>query len=182
MCEPTTLAAAVIGTSALQAYGQYTDGKFQASVANQNAKINEDAALDAINKGNAQAQEQRRRTRQLAGTQAATMSASGIDLSTAGALDILGDTAAMGELDALTMVNNASREAYGYRMQAENDRLNAKMARRSGNMGAMTTLLTAPIQAYGAYQLAGGTWSPFGSGGSGAAKAGKTFAKAPKGF
>ena len=51
MCEPTTLAAAVIGTSALQAYGQYTDGKFQASVANQNAKINEDAALDAINKG-----------------------------------------------------------------------------------------------------------------------------------
>lgn len=110
------------------------------------------------------------------------MSASGIDLSTAGALDILGDTAAMGELDALTMVNNASREAYGYRMQAENDRLNAKMARRSGNMGAMTTLLTAPIQAYGAYQLAGGTWSPFGGGGSGAAKAGKTFAKAPKGF
>ncbi|MGO3685493.1 MAG: hypothetical protein ACTJGV_12290, partial [Proteus vulgaris] len=118
----------------------------------------------------------------LAGTQAATMSASGIDLSTAGALDILGDTAAMGELDALTMVNNASREAYGYRMQAENDRLNAKMARRSGNMGAMTTLLTAPIQAYGAYQLAGGTWSPFGGSGSGAAKAGKTFAKAPKGF
>ncbi|RLR66532.1 hypothetical protein CKA49_34490, partial [Pseudomonas aeruginosa] len=98
MCEPTTLAAAVIGTSALQAYGQYTDGKFQASVANQNAKINEDAALDAINKGNDQAQEQRRRTRQLAGTQAATMSASGIDLRTAGALDILGDTAAMGEL------------------------------------------------------------------------------------
>ena len=42
-------------------------------------------------------------------------------------------------------------------------------------MGAMTTLLTAPIQAYGAYQLAGGTWSPFSGGGSGAAKASKHF-------
>jgi hypothetical protein len=28
-------------------------------------------------------------------------------------------------------------------------------------MGALTTLLTAPLNAYGAYKMAGGEWSPF---------------------
>lgn len=47
------------------------------------------------------------------------------------------------------------------------------MARREGNFGAATTLLTAPIKAYGAYQLAGGAWDPF-SGTSGAAAGGSS--------
>lgn len=46
--------------------------------------------------GNAEAAKQRSRARQLAGTQAATMSANGVDLGAGGALDIFGDTAAMG--------------------------------------------------------------------------------------
>jgi hypothetical protein len=87
------------------------------------------------------------------------MGATGADLSTGGALDIFGDTAQFGALDALTTV--AQREAYGYQVQAENYKAQASSARKQGNMGAMTTLLTAPLQAYGAYQMGGGTWSPF---------------------
>lgn len=89
------------------------------------------------------------------------MGATGADLSTGGALDIFGDTAQFGALDALTTVNNAQREAYGYQVQAENYKSQASSARKQGNMGAFTTLLTAPLQAYGAYQMGGGTWSPF---------------------
>lgn len=166
MCSPAILATGILASAGMQAYSQYQSGKFNADVANQNARQNEQAANDAINRGNAEAEKQRSRARQLAGSQAATMSASGLDLSSS-ALDMFGDTAAMGELDALTLVNNASREAYGLRMQAANDRLQGKMARREGNFGAATTLLTAPIKAYGAYQLAGGAWDPF----SGASKA-----------
>ncbi|HCR3553266.1 TPA: hypothetical protein ON622_003233, partial [Morganella morganii] len=64
-----------------------------------------------------------------------------------------------------TVMNNASREAYGYKLQAANDRLNAKMSRRQGNIGAIGTILTTPLNAWGAYKVAGGTGNPlsFGS-------------------
>ncbi|WPA90687.1 hypothetical protein QS795_009265 [Providencia zhijiangensis] len=162
MCNPMFVMAGIaIGSSLLQATSQSKDAKFQSQMAETNAQINEQAANDSINRGNAEAEKQRSRTRQLAGSQAAAMSASGLDLSSSGALDIFGDTAAMGELDALTMVNNAQREAYGLRMQAANDRLQGEMAKKQGNNGMMQTLLTTPLKAYGAYQMAGGTWNPF---------------------
>ncbi|WP_320729552.1 virion core protein, T7 gp14 family [Enterobacter ludwigii] len=162
MCEPTTiLAGAAVASGALSAYNQYQTGKYTAAVAEQNADVAEAQAQDSINRGNAQAEEVRRRSRQAAGTQAATMGATGADLSTGNALDVFGDTAQFGALDALTTVNNAQREAYGYQVQAENYKSQASSARKQGNMGAMTTLLTTPLQAYGAYQMAGGTWSPF---------------------
>ncbi|ELI0535538.1 hypothetical protein Q8U12_003691 [Salmonella enterica] len=162
MCEPTTiLAGATLAAGALSAYNQYQQGKYSSAVAEQNAEVATAQAQDSINRGNAQADEVRRRNRQAAGTQAATMGATGADLSTGGALDIFGDTAQFGALDALTTVNNAQREAYGYQVQAENYKAQASSARKQGNMGAFTTLLTAPLQAYGAYQMGGGTWSPF---------------------
>ncbi|BBS33365.1 hypothetical protein [Enterobacter cloacae] len=155
MCSPAiALAGASVALSGVSAYNQYQTGKYSAAVAEQNANVAEAQAQDSINRGNAQADEVRRRNRQAAGTQAATMGATGADLSTGGSLDIFGDTAQFGALDALTTVNNAQREAYGYKAQASS-------SRKQGNMGALTTLLTAPLQAYGAYQMGGGTWSPF---------------------
>ena len=162
MCEPTTiLAGATLAAGALSAYNQYETGKYSAAVAEQNADVAEAQAQDSINRGNAQAEEVRRRNRQAAGTQAATMGATGADLSTGGALDIFGDTAQFGSLDALTTVNNAQREAYGYQVQESNYRSQASAASQQGNMGAFTTLLTTPLNAYGAYNMAGGTWNPF---------------------
>ncbi|HFE6989974.1 TPA: virion core protein, T7 gp14 family [Salmonella enterica subsp. enterica serovar Newport] len=161
MCDPTIAAGATLALSGLSAYNQYQQGKYTAAVAQQNADVATAQANDAINRGNAEADQRRRETRQRQGTQAAIMGATGADLSTGGALDIFGDTAQFGALDALTTVNNAQREAYGYQVQAENYKAQASSARKQGNMGAFTTLLTAPLQAYGAYQMGGGTWSPF---------------------
>ncbi|HCD1470280.1 hypothetical protein ACE3LU_01070 [Enterobacter hormaechei subsp. steigerwaltii] len=161
MCGPVAVGVGMLAMSAMQAYSQNQQAKYQSAVADQNADVAEAQAQDSINRGNAQAEEVRRRNRQAAGTQAATMGATGADLSTGNALDIFGDTAQFGTLDALTTVNNAQREAYGYQVQSANYDAQAVSARKQGNMGAMTTLLTTPLQAYGAYQMAGGTWSPF---------------------
>lgn len=161
MCDPVIAGGAMLALGGLQAYNQYQTGKYESAVANQNADIAESQAQDSINRGNAQADEVRRRNRQAAGTQAATMGATGSDLSTGGALDIFGDTAQFGALDAMTTVNNAQREAYGYEVQAANYKAQASSARKQGNTGAMTTLLTSPLKAYGAYQMFGGTWNPF---------------------
>ncbi|HED3230662.1 hypothetical protein [Klebsiella oxytoca] len=161
MCDPVIAGGSVLALSGVQALSQYQNGKYASAVAQQNANVAEAQAQDSINRGNSQAEEVRRRNRQAAGTQAATMGATGADLSSGNALDIFGDTAQFGTLDALTTVNNAQREAYGYQVQAANYQAEASSARKQGNIGAATTLLTAPLKAYGAYQAFGGTWSPF---------------------
>ncbi|HHV7345789.1 TPA: virion core protein, T7 gp14 family [Enterobacter ludwigii] len=162
MCSPAiALVAVTVASAAASAYSQNQQAKYTSAVAEKNADIAESQAQDSINRGNAQADEIRRRNRQAAGTQTAMMGATGAELSTGNALDIFGDTAQFGTLDAMTTVNNAQREAYGYQVQSANYGAQAVSARKQGNMGAMTTLLTTPLQAYGAYQMAGGTWSPF---------------------
>lgn len=162
MCDPATaLAGATIALGGVSAYNQYQNGRYQASVANQNAETATAQANDAINRGNAAAEQRRVQMRQQLGTQAATLGAGGADLTSGTALDITGDTAQFGSLDALTTLNNAQREAYGYQVQATNYENQASAARSQGNMGALTTLLTAPLNAYGAYKMAGGEWSPF---------------------
>lgn len=167
MCEPTTAVLALSAVAAaMSAYSQHQTGKANQAVANANANAQEVAARDAINTGNAQADQQRQQARQLAGKQAAAMGASGADLTTGNALDIFGDTAAGGELDALTTVNNAQRQAAGLSFQAGVSRTQGAIQKQSGNMGAFTTLLNAPLQAYGAYKTMGGTWSPFSQGGA----------------
>ncbi|EHP6080516.1 hypothetical protein CHU32_21135 [Superficieibacter electus] len=161
MCGPVAVGAAVLVSAAMQAYSQRQQGKYQSAVANQNADIAEAQAEDSVNRGNIAAAERRRQTNQALGTQNATMGALGTDLSTGNALDIFGDTAQFGQLDALTTVNNAQREAYGYQVQSVNSIAEGRAARSAANSAATQTLLTAPIKAYGAYQMAGGTWSPF---------------------
>ncbi|HDO7157150.1 MULTISPECIES: virion core protein, T7 gp14 family [Klebsiella/Raoultella group] len=162
MCEPATIAAgATLVIGAMSAYSQNQQSKYQSAVASQNADIAEAQAQDAVNRGNIQAAEVQRRNRQAAGTQAAIMGATGADLSTGTSLDIFGDTAQFGTLDALTTVNNAQREAYGYQIQSVNYDAQAKGVRSAGKANATTTLLTSPLNAYGAYKTFGGTWNPF---------------------
>ncbi|RWT65455.1 hypothetical protein DN588_00710 [Enterobacter cloacae] len=162
MCSPAiALVAVTAASAAASAYSQNQQAKYTSAVAEKNADIAEAQAQDSINRGNAQADEIRRRNRQAAGTQAATMGATGAELSTGNALDIFGDTAQFGTLDALTTVNNAQREAYGYQVQGSNYQSQADAARSAGNAAVTQTLLTTPLKAYGAYQMGGGTWSPF---------------------
>lgn len=161
MCEPTLIVAASLAASGLSAYNQYQQGRYASDVAEQNADVATAQANDAINRGNAQADQNRRDMRRYAGTQAATLAATGADISSGTALAIFGDTAQFGTLDALTTVNNAQREAYGYQSQAANYLSQGSAARQQGKMGALSTLLTAPLNAYGAYNMAGGEWNPF---------------------
>lgn len=161
MCGPVAVGVAMVAMAAMQAYSQNQQSKYQSAVADQNAEIAERQSQDAVNRGNAQADEVRRRNRQAAGTQAATMGATGADLSSGNALDIFGDTAQFGQLDALTTVNNAQREAYGFQVQGMNAQAEARAARANGRSAVAMTLMSAPLKAYGAYQMAGGTWNPF---------------------
>lgn len=131
MCEPTTLlaisaATALIGTG-VSMYGSYTQGQqqkayynYQAAVAEDNAKIANANAAEERQSGIEEARLQRMKTLQSVGSQQTAMAANGIDITQGTALDIIEDTAAMGELDALQIQYNAEKKALAYEQEANN--------------------------------------------------------------
>jgi len=161
MCGPVAVGVGMLAVSALSAYSQVQTGKANASIANANANEQNQAAKDAINTGNDQAYQQRQKATQLEGQQRAIMGASGTDLTSGNALDLTTQTAQGGELDALTTINNAQRQAAGLNFQASATRAQGSVDEQTADLGATTTLLNAPLKGYSAYKTFGGTWSPF---------------------
>jgi hypothetical protein len=117
-----TAASTVVGFmgSMQQGRAAQAQANYQAAVSRNNAQIAEWQAQDAIKRGQEEEDQHRRKVSQVIGAQRAGFGASGFDLGDATTIDILGDTAAMGEYDALTIRSNAAREAWGYRVQGSN--------------------------------------------------------------
>lgn len=157
MCEPTTAVLAITAiaaaASAASAVKQGNDAK---KMANANADAQEQAGRDAINAGNAQAEQQRQQGRQVAGRQAAAFGANGTDLTSGSALNTFGDTASGTELDALTTINNAQRQAAGLDFQASASRAQGQIDQNAGRTSAATTILNSTLKGFSAYQTMGG--------------------------
>lgn len=92
---------------------------YQTAQARNAATVSEYNARDAERRGAAEEERQRRKTSLLLGTQQARFAAQGSDLL-GSPLDLLGDTAAIGEEDALATRYQAAREAWNHRIQAAN--------------------------------------------------------------
>lgn len=139
-------------TSAMGAYSQSKGTKaayeYQAAVNRNNATLAEWQARDAITRGQRSEQTQRLKTAQLKGSQRARLAANGVAVDEGSALNILNDTDFMGEADALTIRDNAAREAWGHRNQAagyasDASMLSARAAAESPFKAAAGTLLTS---------------------------------------
>lgn len=164
MCELMTMLT--IGSTLMGAVGAVQQGqaasasaKYNANVANMNAKLADRAAKDALDRGAMEEQKQRAKTAALIGQQKAGMAANGLDLSFGSPLDTLVDSATLGELDALTIRSNSYREERDIRQQGANYRGQAAMGRASalgastgGWLNAAGTLLGGGAKAYGSYQ------------------------------
>ncbi len=160
MCDPTTLAVASIASSVIgggmQFMAQRQAGaaqanalRYQADVDRNNSIIQEMLAKDAIERGKTEERMHRIKIGQLKGQQLNAFAKNGVETDSGSALDVLSDTAMIGELEALTIRNNAEREAYGYKVQgmnysasAANNRNAASTAKSSANMAAMTSALS----------------------------------------
>jgi len=126
-------------------------GAFQAAMAEQNATYKEAAAQDAEKRGAVEADRYRRQVGQLIGTQRSGFAANGIDVNSGTAAEIQDDTAAFGEFDALTIANNAAREAWGYRVGAQNDLMNGRMAQSNAKSAATGSILGGVGSAFGSF-------------------------------
>ena len=92
---------------------------YEASVAKNNQTIANYQGGLAVQNGQIMAENQQLKTAQTTGDQRAAMAANGIDLGTGSATDVLATTKFMGERDALQIQDNAARQAWAYRTQAQ---------------------------------------------------------------
>ena len=137
-------------STAVSAFGQIQQGKaaekqaqFQAQVARNNAIIAERKAQDAIDRGKVAEAERRQETAQLLARQRASAAAGGVLVDTGSILDIISDTAGLGELDALTIRANAQREATGFRDQAAQFQNDASLTEAAGQNRRRASLINA---------------------------------------
>lgn len=151
----TAAQATMVGLSAtaqvaglgMQAYGamqsahaQQNAYNYQAAVDRNNAILAERQASDAEQRGVDAEMTHRRKTAELKGSQRAQLAARGLDLGAGSALNILSDTDLMTEVDALSIRDNATREAWGHRTQAQNYRSEADF--KSSAAGNINPLLS----------------------------------------
>ncbi len=133
------LGAMAAGT-AVSAVGQIKAGNRQKEAGDANAAILEARARDARALGTDEEQRYRANVRGLIGSQRAGFAAQGVDVGSGSAADVQADAAYLGELDALTIRNNAAREAWGYEVEADQARKGGEIAKRESRWGAVTTV------------------------------------------
>lgn len=164
---------------AISVVGGMQQGKQQEAAANsaagqarQNAFFANDAANDAITRGRNDASLQRMRTASALGSQRAAMAENGGVIDADSNARLQEDTAMLGEMDALTIQNNAAREAYGYKVQAIQGVSNANALQTQGQTQKKNSILGGVMNGVGSmFGGGGGGGSMFGTG-AGASSAG----------
>lgn len=138
-------AVSVLGTASSsyqQSKAQKSQGEYEKSIYETNARISQLQADDAIRRGESKANEHKKSVKRLIGSQRASLAAQGQDLEAGDALAIQEETAQLGALDALEIKNNAWREAWGYRVQANQYMGQARFADITSKYKSRQTLLT----------------------------------------
>jgi hypothetical protein len=166
--------AAAIGIigGVVSAMGAIQQGKAQADAANYQAQVarnNEIIALQQAaytrQEGAAKAQQQDLQSAQLIGKQKATLGASGVDIESGSPLEIQASQASLARLDALTVQSNAERKAWGFDVEATNQKAQAGLYHMQAANAKKAATLAAFSSLLGGFGKFAGKWS--GGGGAG---------------
>jgi hypothetical protein len=134
----------LMGIQAVNAYTSSRDqasamrlqGEFQKQQADTNARLSMANAQDAIKRGDVQAGVIRKKASAIKGSQRVNAAAQGIDINAGSAQDLQTETSLLAANDIDTIKNNAWREAWGYRVQANNYTGQGNMAAGAAKYGA----------------------------------------------
>ena len=137
----------LIGTG-LSVYGTLEAARDEQAINEWNAGVADLQAADTIRRGQLDETKSRIATRGLIGSQRVALAANGVQVGDPGSTgDLLQiDSARIGEEDALTIRNNAARQAWGYQVEATNYRRQGAAAVRRGRLSAASQLLSGGAQ------------------------------------
>jgi hypothetical protein len=172
MCEPTT--ALLIASTAISSISAVTAGigqsqqyRYQAQIADQNARLANDQARDSIDNTNLEAQRRYRALAQTKGAQTAAMAANGVDLNFGSAVDVQKDTAMIGAEDIAQIYKGGNERtrgfdinAFNYKSQAAANRAQASGALMKGIFDGVSTALGGASQVAGMKKPTGGKKPP----------------------
>ena len=128
------------------------EGKVSAKQAQQNKDLADRAAADALARGAGEAGKMRAAGSDLAAQQMVAFANSGVDASVGTAANVQASTKAKAELEALTLENNAAREAWGYKKHGLQFETQAGIDAARRNREAAGTLLGAAGGAFNSYK------------------------------
>lgn len=152
----TFVAGTALAATAMSAYGTYQQGQQQKAMGEYNARANENAAKDALKRGEQDAQQIRMQAERLKSTQRVRMASAGLDLTEGSAADILDSTDFFSESDQETARYNARKDAVSARNAGGLSIYQGNAAANSASLGAFGTVLG------GASQVAGKWYSTSG--------------------
>jgi hypothetical protein len=146
MVATSILIGMMVAQTVMSVYGSYKAGKAakkageagaevtesQAKLAEYNASVADLQAKDAVQRAAESESNFRSGVRGMIGAQRAGFAAGNIDVAYGSAIDVQADAAYLGELDALTIRTNGVREAWGFKVQAQDLRTRAAIARKEG--------------------------------------------------
>ena len=160
MCDPVSVGVLIVASTAVMAAGQGVSAistsqqhKYEAKLADSNAKAESQRAIDAIDRGRIESRRYQRKLGQEMGAQNAALAANGIDITFGSAANVRGDTAMFGREDVQAINENARREAMGFDINAVNYLSVAKSSRKQatgaivqGAFGVASTVLGGATQ------------------------------------
>jgi hypothetical protein len=147
MCNP---AAIMIGTQVAQgaagARANYLQGKADEETLAFQRDAEKRSEVDAVNRGAGEAGRARTAGTEAVSQNKVALAASGVDVQSGTALDILADTRALSELEVQQIKNNAAREAWGHKVQAQQFEFARKVARKNRQQGLIGSFLGTAAQ------------------------------------
>jgi len=103
-----------------QAQAAKDQARYQAAIQRNNQIVAERQAADTLKRGKEAADAQREKARQLKSRQLVMLAGQGVDVSSGSSVDLLADTAELGEFDAQKIEGNAARQSHSQKIQAAN--------------------------------------------------------------
>lgn len=134
----TVAAAGAVGLGVVSTAQQY---KFQKNISRYEARVAANEATQVRNRATEDELAKRRQTAQLISSQRAAAGASGIDINTGSAFQLQQDAALLGEVDALRIRNNGSRQADTIGQQSVANQISASSQRNNDLMSSGISLV-----------------------------------------
>lgn len=141
----------MIASAVVSAYGAIQQGKAAQAAGDYNATINAQNAEIARADARAQAEQVKRENYLRLGSIRAAQGKSGGAANEGSVLDVLGDTAAQGELERQNVIYEGEQRARGYLNTGALEQYKGDTARTGSYYKAGSELLSGGAAAYGAY-------------------------------
>lgn len=168
MCNPAVALVFTAALSVYQANEQNAAAKdqaaFQQKIASRNQALAETQAVDAMERGEREANLARQEGERVRAQQMAAFAANGLDVNVGSTVDVFATTEGLAEADALMIRANAEREATGFRNQGVNFGLQGQAAQFNYRQSRNATYLNAATQVSSSwynYGTSTGNWNPF---------------------